>query len=131
MRPTTGALATVFALVCACRLTDPDPGLAVQVDDATLRSMELTTHESGWFRQFLRPPKPISGKVTANRPTGISRDVAEAARNTAESGWPRRYSGTIVTRSLLACCMRRDMGCERLLREPTSRLRVTPESQEA
>jgi hypothetical protein len=82
MRPTTGALATVFALVCACRLTDPDPGLAVQVDDATLRSMELTTHESGWFRQFLRPPKPISGKVTANRPTGISRDMAEI--------WPRR-----------------------------------------
>ena len=124
-------MATVVTLVCVCRLTDPDPGLAVQVDEATLRSKELTTHQSGWFRQFLRRPKPISGKVTANRPTGISRDMAEAARNTAESGWPRRYSGTIVTRSLLACGQRRDTGCERLLLEPTSRVGVTPESQEA
>ncbi len=48
----------------------------------------------------------------------------------AESS-PRISNRTIVTRSLLACCMRLDTGCERLLREPTSRLRVTPESQEA
>jgi hypothetical protein len=63
----------------------------------------------------------------------LNRDYfdAEVARNTGESRWPRRFNGTIVTRSLLACRMRRGTGCERLLREPTSRLRVTPESQEA
>jgi len=58
-------------------------------------------------------PKPISGKVTANRPTGISRDMAEAARNTVESGWPRHHMWNHSDPKL------------------ASRLRVTPESQEA
>ena len=54
-----------------------------------------------------------------------------------EQGW--RFGGVLTAnpksnhsdRSLLACCMRRETGCERLLREPTGRPRVTRESQEA